>query len=138
REAGFKEAAKRDTFIRQVVAGGATPWIRLKNAGETEHGYEITYWKKEGCTIFFLCLNPEITGSQTGGGNAAGLKTKTVPVTIELAAAVAAVRNERTGQELGGGREFKLDWPMNEALIVSFAGEPPRPVTADKPGQKVQ
>ena len=109
-----------------MLAAGAKPWVRLAGAGETEHGYEITYWQKGDRTILCLCLNPETTGSQMGGGNAVGLKTKTVPVSIALAGDVTAVRNERTGQELSSGREFKLDWPMNQAVIVSFAGSPPR------------
>ena len=133
RAAGAKEALKRDTFIRHVIAGGARPWVRLAGAGETEHGYEITYWRKAGRTILCLCFNPEIIGSQTGGGNAAGLKTKTIPVTLALAGNVNDVRNQRTGRPLGNGRKFQLEWPMNEALIVSFAGTPPRPQAGGNP-----
>lgn len=125
RDAGAKEAAKRETFIRHVQAAGAKPWIRIKEAGETEHGYEIAYWSKDDRTIVSLVLNPEIVASQTGGGNATGLKTKTIPVTLAVSGEIRHVRNERTGKPLADGREFKLDWKMNEAVIISFAGLPP-------------
>ncbi len=126
RDAGAKEALKRETFTLHVTAAGAKPWIRIKNAGDAEHGYEITYWQKEGRTIVCLCLNPEITASQTGGGNAAGLKTKTIPVTLALSGDVHDARDERTGKPLAAGREFSFPWKMNEAVIMSFAGTPPR------------
>lgn len=125
REEGFEAARRRETFMAPVLAR-TRPWIRLQGAGEAEHGYEITYWRKDGRTIACLCLNPEIRGTSLGGGNAVGLRTGTVPVTLELAAAVNDLRDERTGKSLGAGREFRLDWPRNEALVVSFAGSPPR------------
>jgi hypothetical protein len=123
RVAGAKEAARREVFMKHVVAAGCRPWVRLKNADERTHGYEITYWRKDDRTILFVCLNPEIVGSETGGGNAVGLKTATVRVNLEFATPVRSVRNERTGKELGDGKEFPLDWTMNQALVVSFAGQ---------------
>ena len=80
-----------------MLAAGAAPWIRIKGATETEHGYEITYWKKEGRTIVCLVLNPEIVATQTGGGNSTGLKTKTIRVAISLSGNVHDVRDERNG-----------------------------------------
>ena len=32
-----------------------------------------------------------------------------------------------TAQPRADGRELTFDWPMNEAVIFSFAGPPPRP-----------
>ena len=127
RDAGAKESLKRETFIRYGLAAGATPWVRIKDAGETEHGYEITYWKKEGRTIVCLVLNPEIVATETGGGNSTGLKSKTIQVTLSLSGTVHDVRDERTGAPLADGRELTFNWPMNEAVIFSFAGRPPRP-----------
>ncbi len=127
RDAGAKESLKRETFIRYGLAAGATPWVRIKDAGETEHGYEITYWKKEGRTIVCLVLNPEIVATETGGGNSTGLKSKTIQVTLSLSGTVHDVRDERTGAPLADGRELTFNWPMNEAVIFSFAGQPPRP-----------
>ena len=125
REAGHEEARRREVFLRPVLER-CQPWARLKDAGEAEHGYEITYWRKDGRTIVCLCLNPEVAGSHLGGGNATGLKTRTMAVTLAFGDAVAGLRDERTGRELGAGREFRLDWTMNEAVVVSFPGPPPR------------
>ena len=95
--------------------------VQIEGAGAREHGYEITYWSAGRRTIMFLCFNPEIVGSSTGGGNSAGLKTDMVPVTLTFRDAVKDARNERTGKALGDGRQFKVDWSMNEAVVVSFA-----------------
>ena len=126
RVAGHDAALKRDVFMKHVKGAGIRQWVCLKGAGEREHGCEITYWRKDGRTIVFVCFNPEVAGSQGGGGNAVGLKTDTIPITIEFAAPVSGVRDERTGRNLGNGREFKFDWPMNQAVVVSFPGPLPR------------
>jgi hypothetical protein len=58
--------------------------------------------------------------------NAVGLKTQTIPVTLELAGPVKGARDERTGQELGQGSAFSFNWSMNRAIVFSFEGGPPR------------
>lgn len=126
RVAGFEAARQREVFMKPVREGGVKRWVELKGAGAPEHGYEITYFEKEGRTFVALVLNPEITVSSTGGGNSVGLKTETIPVTLRFAGAVKDVRDERTGKEMGEGDEFKFKWVMNQAIVVSFAGAPPR------------
>jgi hypothetical protein len=121
RVAGFHDAAaKRQVFMKHVKDAGVLPWVRIKDAGEKEHGYEIAYWTKDGRTILFVCFNPEVIGTMTGGGNAAGLKTDKVPVTLEFSFPVADARDERTGKALGDGKTFRFDWTMNEAVVMSL------------------
>jgi len=127
RAAGFAAAKKRAVFMAPITAAGPARWVSLQDAGDREFGYEITYWQKDGRTIVCLCLNPEITGSGTGGGNAVNLKTQTIPGALHFTAVVHDVRDERTGTALGQGNTFKFTWPMNQAIILSFAGPPPRP-----------
>ena len=126
----YREAEPEEAKRRQVLLGPilerSTPWVRLKDAGAATHGYEVTYWRKDGRTIVCLGLNADVDANQFGGGQAAGLKTDWIAATLVFGASIAAVRNERTGQELGTGREFTVDWKMNEAVIISFAGPPPR------------
>ena len=125
RVAGAVPAQKREVFMRHVAQAGVAPRVRIKGAGEAEHGYEITYWSKPADangparTILFLCFNPEITGSALGGGNSDRLKTARVPVTLQFRDEVKGARDERSGRELGNGREFTLDWKQNEALVLS-------------------
>ena len=127
RVAGAVPAQKREVFMRHVAEAGVVPWVRIKDAAEAEHGYEITYWSKAGATsgasrtLLFLCLNPEITGDSLGGGNSQGLKAAQVPVTLQFRGEIKGLRDERTGRELGNGREFSLVWKQNEALVLSFA-----------------
>ncbi len=126
RVAGAGPARKREIFMHHLAEAGVAPWIRIKDAGEKEHGYEITYWSKAAAgnnpakTIVFVCYNPEIIGNSLGGGNSQGLKTAELPVTLELRGEVHDMRDERTGKDLGGGRTFTLNWKQDEALVLSF------------------
>ena len=126
RQAGSAESAKREVFVKHVRAAGVEPWVRIQGAGEKEFGYEVTYWTKDGRTILFLIGNAEVRGTSLGGGNAVGLKTEKLPVTLAFSAPVKDVKDERAGKPLGDGREFKVTWTQNEAVVLSFAGDPPR------------
>lgn len=137
REAGAAAASKRDVFIGHVAAGGARPWVKLtSNEGHT-FGHEITYWSQAAVragrgagdqvrTMVFVCFNPEVQISSLGGGNAAGLKTGRVQVTLRFDREVADARDERAGKPLGKAKSFAVDWTQNEAIVISFAGLPPR------------
>ena len=126
RQTGYKDSLKRKAFMKHVRAAGLNPWVRIRNAGEKEHGYEISYFAKGGRTIVFVTFNPEVHGTSLGGGNSVGLKTDTIPITLEFAAPVRGVRDEITGRSLGSGKSFKFTWTMNHAVVLSFDGEPPR------------
>jgi hypothetical protein len=117
---GIEPAKKRDVFIKHVTAGGPKRWVTIKDADDKTFGYEITYWQKGGRTILFVITNPEISVSSEGGGNAVGLKTATVPITLEFAAPIKGAKDERTGKDLGDGKEFKFDWTINQAVVMSF------------------
>jgi hypothetical protein len=121
REAGFEQAGKRQVFMKHLREAGVKPWVRIEGAGPREHGYEITYWRKAGRTILFVCFHPAVEGSQTGGGNSVGLKRELVPITLKFASAVRDARDERSGKALAGGDSFRFEWKMNEAVVMSFA-----------------
>ncbi len=122
---GATAARKREFFMRHLSDAGVAPRVRVRAPAGQEFGSEITYWSLPATaaaparTLLFLCLNPEISGTMLGGGNAIGLKSETVPVTLEFATEIKP-RDERTGRELGSGREFTFDWKQNEALVISF------------------
>ncbi len=116
----------RATFLDPVLAAGPQRWASLDGAAEELHGYEITYWAKNGRTIVLVVMNPELSVSSTGGGNAVGLKSGVAPVVLHFAKAVRDARNERSGKALQDGAEFHFDWPRSEAIVLSFAGQPPR------------
>jgi hypothetical protein len=126
RVAGFAAAAKREVFMKPIHDAGIHRWVEIKNAADKEFGYEVTYWTNGSRTYLFVVMEPEIAVSSVGGGNAVGLKTATVPITLHFAAPIQDVKDERTGQALAVGDEFKFDWKMNEAVVLSFAGAPPR------------
>ena len=120
RAKGADEAKKREVFMKHVKDAGCKRWIEIQDASAKEFGYEITYWQKDGRTLAFVCSNVEVTGGAEGGGNAAGLKTDDVEITLALKKAVSDATDERTGKSLGSGNSFKLHWKMNEAAVISF------------------
>ena len=124
RVAGAEAARKRGIFMKPLRDAGVTPRVRIKEAGDATHGYEITYWSlpSDGPprTLMFLFQNPEITGDSLGGGNSQGLKTETVAVTLQFREKITGLRDERAGEDLGDGKEFRFEWKQNEALVLSF------------------
>lgn len=124
RNMGVEKAAEaRGVFMKHVKSAGIEPWVRIADSGQAEHGYEITYWKKGDRTILFVCMNPEVRGTSLGGGNAAGLKTDTVDITLRFDTPIRGVRDERADKDLPDGREFSFEWTMNEAVVLSFETE---------------
>ena len=124
RTAGFEAAKRRENFIRHM-SHEVRRWVEIEEAGAAEFGYEITYFRKldgksDGRKVLFVCWNPEIGGSETGGGNAVGLKTGTLDITLKFAKQVTGVRDERQGKSLGTGTQFKFRWARNEAIVLSF------------------
>jgi hypothetical protein len=115
RAAGQEPARHRETFLKHL---NVQPTVKL--TGDGAFGHEITRWQKDGRTYLFVTLNPEITGSETGGGNSAGLKSATIPVTLEFATPIKSPRDERAGKRLPDGKTFKFDWKMNEAIVISY------------------
>ena len=124
---GMKPAAGRKTFMKHVHAAGPAPWVRIANAGEKTFGYEITYWRKGGRTILFLVMNAERRANMLGGGNSVGLKADKVDITLKFTKPIQAVRDERAAKALPDGDTFTFAWTMNEAVVLSFNGPPPRP-----------
>ncbi|MEI6235471.1 MAG: beta-galactosidase trimerization domain-containing protein [Planctomycetota bacterium] len=120
RVAGTKDAAKRSVFMDPIHSAGVKRWVSIKGASEREFGYEITYWSQGKRTILFVVANLAMSGSELGGGNAVGLKSERLPITLEFASALQNVKDERSGKSLGNGTEFKLDWKQNEACVLSF------------------
>ena len=124
---GERQARKRDVFTKHVRNAGLKRWVKIVGASAQKiHGYEVTYWRQGGRTIVFVVFVPEITGSALGGGNAAGLKTDRVGITLQLAGKVRKARDERDGRNLGDGNRFQFSWKMNEAVVMSFEGSPPK------------
>jgi len=126
RVTGFAAAAKRATFMQPIHAAGIRRWVEIAGAGDKQFGYEITYWTKGGRTLLFVVMEPEIRITNEGGGNAVALKTDKLPITLLFAAPIQDVKDERADKALGNGRDFTLDWKLNEAVVLSFAGDPPR------------
>ena len=107
--------------MRHVRAAGVVRRVEIDGAGEAAFGHEITYFRKpDGRTILFVCENPETVGSELGGGNAVGLKTGALDITLKFAHPVRHVRDERHDRNLGSGTRFRLTWPRSEAIVLSF------------------
>lgn len=106
--------------MKHIKASGIKRWVEIENAGAKEFGYEITYWKKGGRTLLFVCSNPELAVSNEGGGNSVGLKHDDLDITLKFAKAPSDIVDERSGKKLGDGDTVKIHWKMNEAAVLSF------------------
>jgi hypothetical protein len=116
RAAGEEAARHRDVFLKHL---GIQPTIRL--TGQDAFGYEITRWQKDGRTLCFVTLNPEITGNETGGGNSASLKSATCHIQLTFNTPLHHARNERTGAALpDDAASLPFDWKQNEAIVISY------------------
>ncbi|MHC4718679.1 MAG: beta-galactosidase trimerization domain-containing protein, partial [Planctomycetota bacterium] len=103
RNMGYAVAAeKRSAFTDFLGGAGVDRWVEIEDAGAAEHGYEITYWEKDGRTIVMLVLNREDIVSST----VAGLRDDVIPITLKFDTPVLDARNERTGAGLGDGMRF--------------------------------
>jgi len=122
---GSESSKKRDVFMKHVMSADVKPRLRIVDAAEKEHGYEVTYWKlPNNRVLLFLFLNPEIRGTSLGGGNSVGLKSGMLSIKLRFEQSAFEVRNERTGHSLGSGHEFELSWKQNEAVVLSFRLHP--------------
>lgn len=121
REEGMEAARKRSVFMRHLHPL-CKPKAWIENANEDVFGYEITRFRaSNGRTLLYVCLNPETTGGETGGGNSSGLKTGAVEIILRFASPVKDVRDERRGAEMKGGDRIPLIWVRNEAVVLGYA-----------------
>ena len=118
---GYESAKHRETFMKPFAEAGLKRWVEIEGVGEAEFGCEITYFRKaNGRKVLFVISNPEITGSELGGGNASHLKTGIATVTLKFAKPIRNVRDERQAKALEDGERFKFNWAQNEAIVLSF------------------
>jgi hypothetical protein len=122
---GPGEARNRETFMKHVKAAGPKRWVRIENADARTHGYEITYWKKDGRTLLFLCYNPGWAGLSTGKELNEELKRMTVRFRMKFDFPLKNARDERSGASIPVIDRFEILWKMDEAIVLSFEGEPP-------------
>jgi hypothetical protein len=120
RTEGMAAARKRSVFMRHL-SPLCKPKVWIENAGEDVFGYEITRFRMpNGRTLLYVCLNPETTGGELGGGNSVGLKTGEVNITLRFASPIRDVRDERRGVALKSGERVSLTWARSEAVVLSF------------------
>ncbi|HLJ57319.1 MAG TPA: hypothetical protein VKT77_19940, partial [Chthonomonadaceae bacterium] len=119
---GRQAAARRDIFMRHIVGTlGPRRWVALDGDPDALFGHEITYFRAPGGRmILYVCWNPEIGGTEAGGGNAVGLKSGPVDCTLKFGTPVRSVCDERRGIDLGRDDHFKFAWRRNEAIVLSF------------------
>jgi len=131
REEGRGDEERRRPFLDAIRRAGVAPWVRVSTPVKTASGggpipLEATYWSKGGRTFVFVVQNIPIASRSTGGGGAVGLTAGEIPVEVRLAAPIQGVRDERTGRKLADGDHFSFRIEATEAVLLSFAGPPPR------------
>jgi hypothetical protein len=125
REEGKADEAKREPFVRYLTAAGVTPWLNVSSGRIRPRNAEATYWAKDGRTLVFIVQNVPLGGADEGGGHAKGLVKDKMKLDVEFARPVKDVVDERTGNKLGDGATFTVDYDAVEAAFLSFEGPPP-------------
>lgn len=126
REEGPVDEAVREPFISHVKSAGAAPWVKVTADGKRPRNTEATYWSKGGRTWVYVVQSAVMGGTELGGGGAKGLIKDKIKIDIEFAGGVKGLVNERTGEVLGDGEKFTVDYDTLEAAFLSFEGEPAR------------
>ncbi len=120
RQEGVIDQAHRDLFLKPIKDAGITSPVELTDqSGKRPRDSEVTRWKKRGKTYLFVIQNAHVTGSALGGGGAEGLRKGTEQITISFREPVKDLRNERTGEKLGDGKQFKVEFNRLEATFLS-------------------
>ena len=126
RSQGQTAAHLRTAFIKHISASGVSRWVDIENPTDEDFGYEISYFKRpDGRVVLFLCFNPEVEGSEVGGGNAVGLKSGETSVTLKFVIPIKDVIDERKGTKLSNGNRYTVRWKQNEAVVISFVHDLP-------------
>lgn len=120
REEGTASDELRQPFLQPIHNAGIRPWIWVTSEGRRPANTEVCYWKKGDRVYALVVQSAPVTGSMTGGGGAEQLKVQTISIEVEFARNVRDVRNERTGESLGDGNRFRFDFPLAEAVFLSF------------------
>ncbi len=125
REEGKTDDAQRAVFTGPVLAAGIKPWVKVTAAGKRPTNVEATYFTKNGRTWVFILQNARVTSTALGDTKTEGLTGGRLPIEVEFPGVLQGVVDERSGKQLGAGSKFKLELPMAEAVMLSFAGTPP-------------
>ena len=109
REENRAEERHRETYLKHVRVRP-----RVIVTGETH--VEITRFRRGGRDLLFAIQNPVLRadGSRAVMGGVAH-------VVVRFRRPVKDVVNERTGEKLGDGRVFRVDYARAEALFLSYA-----------------
>ena len=126
REERTTEDAQRLVFMQPVFDAGVKPWVRISSNGKRPVNSEATYLEKNGRTFVFIVQNAAVNSTSLGDTVTHGLGGGVIPVDIEFGAPVKDVVDERTGHKLGDGTKFKAQFPLDEAVLLSFMGLPPQ------------
>lgn len=124
------EAAEiRKTVVGTLERAGVRPWLALRVNKADPDDTEATYWERAGRRTVCVVRNPlrlggiegpeEPTGPRaTGPGDRA--QKSVVRLTIQMAQDQTNVVDEIARKPLGDGREFTVDWKLDEAAIISM------------------
>ncbi len=126
REERRTQDAHRAVFMQSVFDAGVKPWVKLTANGTRPVNSEVTYLAKNGRTYVFVVQNAAVTSTSLGDTKTKGLGGGTLLIEVEFAAPVSDVVDERAGTKLGNGTKFKAELNLAEAVLLSFAGAPPR------------
>ena len=81
---------------------------------------EITYWLSEDRVVVCVARNPLVLGQPPSLWQESLLPGERVGLKVIFSSPKRNVVNELTGEVLGDGSEFEVEWVTCEAVMVSF------------------
>jgi hypothetical protein len=110
----------REPIVELLARCGIEPPLALQVDGQRPHRTEVTRWESEDRTIVWIIRNPLVLGVPPKIWKESIIPDETVPLEITFDPPVEEAVDERTGQALGDGPRFKVQWTTSEAAVVSF------------------
>lgn len=118
--------ARRAVFLQPVLDAGVRPWVRITSGGKRPVNSEVTYLTKNDRTYVFVVQNASVSSTSLGDTQTTGLGSGRIPLDVEFASPLRDVVDERAGRKLGDGAKFQVEFNQGEAVLLSFAGLPPK------------
>ncbi|MCY3021984.1 MAG: beta-galactosidase trimerization domain-containing protein [Planctomycetota bacterium] len=100
---------------------GVEPRLKLEVRGQPAHATEPLFWKNGERMTLCVVRNLDRKASISGFGTAKeGMGEGNVKLKLLFAKPVKALKNERTGKDLGDGKEFEDEFTPWEANVYTY------------------
>jgi hypothetical protein len=118
------EAAEyRAPIVKLLRRAGVEPWVDAQVDEKRPARTEITYWQREDRVVVCVARNPLVLGQPPVLWDESVHRGEETILRLIFSSPKRNVVNELTGETLGDGTEFEVEWETCEAVMISFETE---------------